>query len=64
MLSMDLVRAVTEQREREIRERARVARMLDAARSACEAGRTVVRLASGYRVVWRASAPRASATTR
>lgn len=64
MLSMDLFRAVTEERERDIRERARVARMLDAARSACESGEAIVRRASGYRVVWRARAPRASATTR
>jgi hypothetical protein len=64
MLSMELVLAITDQRERDIRERARVARLLDAARLACEAGRTVVRRATGYRVVWRATTPRASATTR
>ena len=64
MLAMDLVRAMTDEREREIREGARVARILDAARFACEAGRSVVRRASGYTVVWRARAPRASATTR
>jgi hypothetical protein len=64
MLSMDLFRAITDQRERDIRERARVERMLDAARWAREASRLVVRRASGYRVVWRATTPRANATTR
>ena len=64
MLQIDLFRAINDQRERDIREGARVARLLDAARSACEAGRSVVRRATGYTVVWRASAPRASATTR
>jgi hypothetical protein len=64
MLQMDLVRAITNQRERDIREGARVARILDAARWAREACGSVVRRASGYRVVWRATTPRASATTR
>ena len=36
---MDLVRAITDQRERDIRERARVARILDAARSGPRGGR-------------------------
>ena len=64
MLTMDLFRAINDQRERDIREWARVGRILEAARSAREMGRSVGRRASGYRVVWRATTPRANATTR
>ena len=63
MLSIDLIRAMTDERERDIRERLRVRGMLDAARTAREAGAGGGG-ARGYTVVWRASAPRASATTR
>ena len=62
MLSIDVIRAMTDERERDIRERLRVRGMLDAARTAREAARAAGRPA--YRVAWRASAPRASATTR
>ena len=62
MLSIDVIRAMTDERERDIRERLRVRGMLDAARVAKDAATEVG--PSAYRVVWRASAPRASATTR
>jgi hypothetical protein len=63
MLSIDLVRAMTDERERDIRERLRVWRLLDAARTARES-EAAAGGARGYKVAWRASAPRASATTR
>ena len=63
MLSIDLIRAITDERERDIRARLRVRGMLDDAKRAREAG-TVTGGGRRYTVVWRASAPRASATTR
>ena len=63
MLSIDVIRAMSDERERDIRARLRVRGMLDDAKRAREAG-TAAGGATGYKVVWRASAPRASATTR
>ena len=61
MLSIQLLRLIVDQREREIQADLRARRLL---RQPDEGGPEVDRPSARYRVSWRARTPRASAMTR